>query len=140
MYKQSFPILTMLSGAVLWLAGIAQAQYAPQYLKVSVPFEFSVNNKMFLAGDYVFVCRPNRVELRDAHAHFLTSFIPHPVQSLRDSAAPRLVFAADAGRALRQVWVGDPHQGYELTPAKPARAVAKQRSNFPVQVGGGGNK
>jgi hypothetical protein len=141
MSKKSVRILTVLSGVVLWLAGAAQAQYAPHYLKVSVPFEFSVNNKLFPAGDYVLACRPSQIELRDLQAHVLASVIPHSVQSLSDLTTPRLVFVTDTGEhVLRQVWIGDPHQGYELALSRPADALAKRRSNAPVQAVGGGNK
>lgn len=123
-------ILTALGGIVLWLAGVGQAQIAPHHLKVSVPFEFSINDKLFPAGDYDLVCTPGQVELRDARAQVLATAISHPVQAPNHSFSPELVFVTDSGvHDLRQIWIGDPHNGYELPRSRTALAMARQRSN-----------
>ena len=142
MNKQMVRIMTALVGAVLWLTSAVQAQYAPHLLKVSVPFEFTFADKSFPAGEYVLACTPARVELRDANGQVVALAIHHSVQSPADTVTPKLVFAAtDGGPVLKQVWVGDPHQGYELAPYKTATVLAKQGSHKPVTLqGGGGNK
>jgi hypothetical protein len=141
MNKQNVRILTALVGAVLLVTGMAQAQYAPHYLKVSVPFEFNFGDKTFPSGDYVVACTPIRAELRDAQGQVLASVVHHAVQSPSSRELPKLVFTTDGGsHVLRQVWVGDPHNGYELAPSKSAVALAKQHSHAPVSSSGGGNK
>lgn len=134
-------VLTVLSGVVLWLAAAVQAQIAPHSLKVNVPFEFSVNDQWFPAGQYVLECTVNQVQLRDARSHVLALIIPHSVESLNGTGTPGLVFArAGGGYILRQVWAQDSHYGYEVPASKTAAILARQRSNPPVQMGTGGNK
>ena len=141
MNNRNVRILTALSLAVLWLAGVVQAQYVPHYVKVSIPFDFTVGKKSLPEGDYLLACTPGHIELRDAHDHVVASIITHSVESLQSSAAPKLVFTTDAGdHALRQVWTENNHLGYELTPSKAAASLAKQRSKAPLQASGGGNK
>ncbi|MBZ5681212.1 MAG: hypothetical protein LAO24_14020 [Acidobacteriia bacterium] len=141
MNHRNVRILTVLSFAVLWLAGVAEAQYAPHYVKVSIPFDFTVGDKSFPGGEYSLACTPGRVELRDARTHVVTTIFTHSVESLDRPAAPKLVFSADAGgRALRQVWMENDRYGYELAPSKTATALARQRPRAPVQISASGNK
>jgi hypothetical protein len=141
MNNQNIRVLTMLSFAVLWFAGVVEAQYVPHYVKVSIPFDFTVGDKSFPGGEYSLACTPGRVDLRDAHAHVVASIITHSVESLENPAASKLVFTTDEGsHALKQVWTENDRYGYELPPSKAATALAKQRSRAPVQVSGGGNK
>jgi len=141
MRKQMLCFTTALVGAVLCFAGAMQAQYVPHYVRVNVPFEFTVGNKLLPAGDYKFVCTPSQVELRDADGRVVASAVHHSVQSQDAPVRAKLVFATEGGgHALRQVWVGNNKYGYELPLSSPAVAMAKRRSNPPVQLAGSGNK
>jgi hypothetical protein len=141
MRNQTLRVMTVLVLAVLSFAGAMQAQYVPHYVKVTVPFEFTVGNKTLPAGDYKFVCTPSQVELRDADGKVVASTVHHSVKSADPLISPKLVFVTDGGgHALRQVWPGETNYGYELAPSSPAVVMAKHRSNPPVPVGGGGNK
>jgi hypothetical protein len=141
MRKQTLRVMTVLVGAVLSFAGAMQAQYVPHYVKVTVPFEFTVGNKLLPAGDYKFVCTPNHLELRDAGGKVVALTVHHSVQSADTPIPPRLVFATGGGgHALRQVWPGSTNYGYELAPSAPAITLAKHGSTPPAQPGGGGSK
>jgi len=66
--------LTSVLLGVLTLGPIAQAQHAQRVIKVTVPFEFSVGNQVFPAGNYSVVSTaPALLDLRDAPR-------PHPGQ------------------------------------------------------------
>jgi len=141
MFKQNFRIMTTLVGVVLWHAGAMQAQDVPHYVKVTVPFEFTVGNKLLPAGEYKFACTPREIELRDANGHVVASAVHHTVQAADALVPPKLVFTTTGGgHALRQIWPGTTTYGYELSPSNTAIALAKQRSNPPSQIGGSGNK
>ena len=141
MSNRNVRILTALSFAVLWLAGVVQAQYAPHYVKVSIPFAFTAGDKSFPGGEYSLACTPGHIDLRDAQTHVVATIITHSVESLDSPAVPKLVFATDeGGHALKQVWAGNGPYGYELAPSKAATALAKQRSKPPLQASGGGNR
>ena len=141
MCKQLIRVMTVLVGFVLSFAGAMQAQSVPHYLKVGIPFEFIVGDKVLPAGDYKFVCTPSQIELRDADGKVVASTVHHSVRTLETPVAPKLVFVTEGGgHALRQVWPGATNYGYELAPSNPAIVMAKQHSKTPVQLAGGGNK
>jgi len=131
-------MLTLLSLAVLLLAGIARAQYVPVSIQVKVPFEFTANEKEFPAGEYSIVrTGPDRLEIRDMHGHRLASLVTHSVQSLYESTSTKLRFSTEGrGHVLKQVWI-DERIGNEFAAAKPHTAVAKRNMRKPVEVGGG---
>jgi hypothetical protein len=135
-------ILTSLSLAVLLFAGTANAQYAPRIVKVNLPFEFSMGDKTFPAGDYSIVAMvPGRLELRDAQEHVLTSLFTHPVQALESPDSAKLDFStASGGHALTQVWFLNNRIGYELAPQRALTALAKRRGRESVPANAGGNK
>ena len=82
MRKQSILVLTALVGVVLSLAGATQAQSVPHYVKVSVPFEFAVGEKVLPSGDYKIVCTPDEIELRDARGQVVASAVHHSVRTV----------------------------------------------------------
>lgn len=139
MSHRNVRILTALSLAVLWLAVAAHAQFAPHVVKVSIPFDFTANDKPYPAGDYSLVATPGRLELRDSQNHVLDSLLPHSVESLGNVTATKVQFSTEGGgHALTRLWLQGYRQGYELSPSKAGTAVAKQRSHPPDQVSGGG--
>jgi hypothetical protein len=132
-------ILTPLSIAVLLLTGTAYSQYAPRIVKVHLPFEFSIGDKLFPAGDYSIVTgMPGRLDLRDAQARVLTSLFTHPVQAFESPHSAKLEFSTAAGgHALTQVWFPSDRMGYELAPQKALTAFAKRRSRESVRASAG---
>jgi hypothetical protein len=142
MKKLSARILTPLSIAVLFLAGTAYSQYAPRIVKVHLPFEFSMGDKIFPGGDYSMVTvMPGRLDLRDAQARVVTSLFTHPVQTLERPDSAKLEFSTAAGgHALLQVWFPNDRIGYEIAPQKALTAFAKRRSRESDRASAGGNK
>ena len=141
---KSWPIriLTSLSLAVLLLTGITQAQYVSRIVEVKVPFDFTVGEKTFPAGEYSFVrLGRGRLELRDANRQPLASLITNSVQSLERSRSTKLRFStADGGHALIQVWFEGELIGDELLVPRHRTAMAKRDSSRSGELGSGGNK
>jgi hypothetical protein len=141
MRNQTLRVITVLVGTVLSFTGAMQAQYVPHFVKVTVPFEFTVGNKLLPAGDYNLACTPNQIELRDAGGKVVASAIHHSVRTADTRIPPKLVFATEGGgHALRQIWPGSTNYGYELAPWSPTMVMAQHRSNPPAQPSGGGSK
>jgi hypothetical protein len=133
---------TVVSLAVLLLAGAAYGQYVQHIVKLSVPFEFTVNDENFPAGEYSIVCvAPNRLDLRDARNHVVAQLLTHSVESRTSNPTTRLDFStAEGGHALSQIWLANDRIGYEL-PAIQKRTMLVQAT--PQQSGrgsGAGNK
>jgi hypothetical protein len=133
-------MLTPLFVAVLLLTGLTRAQSAPWIIQVNVPFDFTVGQKAFPAGEYSIVrVGPGRLDLRDIHRHVLGSLITYSVRSLEKSTTTKLEFStAGGGHALMQVWLEGELIGDELAVPKRPTAVAKNNSRKPDEVRGGG--
>lgn len=141
MHRQSVRVLTAVVVVFLWFAGVAPAQYVPHQVKVTVPFDFTVGDRPFVAGDYLLLCSPRGIELRNAQGQVLSTVFHHSVESREMVASTKLVFTTeDGGHALQQVWLGGSTYGYELPPSKAATELAKLRSNKHVPAAGGGTK
>jgi hypothetical protein len=132
-------ILTPLVLIVLSTAGPALAQYQARVAHVNVPFDFSIGDKTFAAGNYSIVrTAPDQLDLRDSHGRVLTSFITHSVQTRDVWTLARLEFSTAAGgHALWQVWLEGDSFGNELPAPKAAAVVA---SGKPDGGSSGGNK
>jgi hypothetical protein len=131
--------LASLSFAVLFLAGSMHAQYSPRAMKVNVPFEFSIGDRVFPSGDYSFVrTGPKRLDLRDADYRVVASLLTMSTESPIKSAKPKLVFSTEnGGLALVRVWLDDEHVGYAFAQPKSNVALAKQDNNNSVHVAAG---
>ena len=134
-------MLTPLSLVVLLFAGTARAQFGPRIVQVNVPFDFTVGDKAFPAGQYRLVSTAqHRLDLRDSQGRVLAGLITHSVQSLDKSPSTKLKFStAGGGHELTQVWIQGGLIGDELASPKQPRALAK-RNVPPVEVGGTGNQ
>jgi hypothetical protein len=130
-------IATILLPAVLLLAGTAHGQSAQHTMKVTVPFEFIVGDKVFPAGEYSIVrTAPDLLDVRDSRDHVLALLVTHCALSPNDKpGSPRLTFLTVAGQhVLTQVWMESSRIGYELPLPKPDFVVAKHRSPAPTQT------
>ncbi|HET9407342.1 MAG TPA: hypothetical protein VFO39_08900 [Candidatus Sulfotelmatobacter sp.] len=140
MHYRGVRVLTVLLAAVLSLGGKGLAQnVAYRFIRVNVPFDFTVDQKPFRAGDYMLACAANTIELRDSQGHTIASVYPHSVQAQSNPNRPKLVFnTVGGGRELWQVWTEDSRYGYELAAPRPELMVAKQHrvSASPIKTGG----
>jgi hypothetical protein len=119
--------ITKLSLAVMFFAGLAQAQFNAWVVNVNVPFEFTVGKKTFPAGNYSVVrTAPYRLALRDSRAGVVAMVMTMPVQAATPRAKPTLVFRTEGGEhVLVRVWFANSPYGNELAPTKPRLAMAK---------------
>ncbi|MBZ5600276.1 MAG: hypothetical protein LAN83_18375 [Acidobacteriia bacterium] len=124
--------LTSLSLAVLLLAGVAHAQYA-QVIKAKVPFEFTVGQRTFPAGQYSLVrSAPYLLVLRDAQARVLAMVVTRSTESATTPASAKLEFYNDGDRhILVRVWQQGNPIGQELYRRKAATVVARRRTAHP---------
>jgi hypothetical protein len=108
--------LTLLSLTVLLSAGWAPAQQFSVLVRATVPFELSVGNKTFPAGDYTIVrANPSTLVLRDAKNRSLAVMITTPVWSATPPSGPKLVFYKRGDRGfLVRVWQADSFTGQEI--------------------------
>ncbi|MGA8866945.1 MAG: hypothetical protein WB510_08250 [Candidatus Sulfotelmatobacter sp.] len=134
--------MTVVSLAVLLLAGQSYGQYVQRIIKVNAPFEFTVNNRSFPAGEYSIVClAPNRLDLRDARNWAIASLITHSAESRQPRAATKLEFStADGSYALTRIWVANDRFGYELPTPRANAIVARGSTLGSVHTSGAGNK
>lgn len=133
---------TVVSIAVLLLAGAAFAQYVQHIVKISVPFDFTVNGENFRAGEYSIVCvAPNRLDLRDARSHVVATLLSHSVESRASSPTTRLDFSTESGgHALTQVWLANERIGYGLPAIQKRTMMVRATPQESGRGSGAGNK
>jgi hypothetical protein len=112
------------------LGSTVHAQSIERSIKATIPFEFSVGDKTFPAGNYRLVSTaPAFLQLRDAAGHSLATVLTNSVQSLNATATPKLQFLSEGGHfRLAQVWQGSYHSGQQLQSRKPQTKIAKRQS------------
>jgi hypothetical protein len=122
--------LTSLLLGVLTLGPVAQAQHAERVIKVNIPFEFSVGDQVFPAGNYSVVSTaPALLDLRDAEGHTLARVLTNSVETLKAPVSPRLEFNNEGGRySLAQVWQENYSIGQQLPLSKSSTRTAKRHS------------
>jgi hypothetical protein len=133
-------ILTSLLTIVLWAAGTAYAQ-TPAVIKVNIPFEFSLGNRTFPAGDYSLV-QPLQhfLVLRDARGQTIASTFTTGIESSVAQATSKLRFYSVGGvNVLTEVWQQDNSAGLKLFPTNTnSRSyVAKRHSSEAHQTAEG---
>ena len=120
---------TALMLALMGLAPTARAQSAP-VIKVNVPFEFTVGDRTFPAGDYS-LARPeqHRLELRDSRGWTIDWVLTEGIDSLTPAASTRLKFDSSEGQhILTEVWLQQQTSGERLQPVKDNTILVKHRS------------
>jgi hypothetical protein len=128
--------LTSFLLSVLAFAGTAHAQRAERVIKANIPFEFSVGDQTFPAGNYLLVsAAPAQLELRDAENRSLTKMLTDPVQTLETPASPKLLFYSEGGQqALARVWQEDYSIGQELRLPKSWTKSARRHVSHALTV------
>ncbi len=124
-------ILTSLSLIVMCAAGAAYAQ-SPTVIRVNIPFEFTLGDRTFPAGNYSLV-QPLQhfLVLRDARGQSIASTFTSGLESSAVSPTSKLRFESIAGQnVLSEVWQQDVSSGQKLYPTrtKTSSYLAKRRS------------
>jgi hypothetical protein len=125
--KRFTSILTGLSLAVLFFIASAHAQYSEQKATANVPFEFTVDNVSFAAGQYDFIrTGSGQYMVRDADGHGLIVMTSAPIQLAGIPDKSMLRFAIVNGRhVLVQIWNGLASSGDEFQHLNTAVEQAK---------------
>lgn len=118
------------------LGPTVHAQSTERTIKATIPFEFSVGDKIFPAGNYWLVSTPPAfLQLRDDAGHSLATVLTNSVQSLNATATPKLQFFSEGGHfRLAQVWQGSYPRGQQLQSRKASAKVAKRQSGHTQTV------
>jgi hypothetical protein len=129
-------ILISLLAGVGMLGSAVHAQNIERTIKATIPFEFSVGDKTFPAGNYRLVSTaPAFLQLRDAAGHSLATVLTNSVQSLNATATPKLQFLSEGGHyRLAQVWQASYPSGQQLQSRKASTEIAKRQAGHTQTV------
>jgi hypothetical protein len=118
------------------LGSAVHAQNIERTIKATIPFEFSVGDKTFPAGNYRLVSTaPAFLQLRDAAGHSLATVLTNSVQSLNATATPKLQFLSEGGHyRLAQVWQASYPSGQQLQSRKASTEIAKRQAGHTQTV------
>jgi hypothetical protein len=122
--KQTFVKLFGLMIVALCLTGGAYAQNASAIM-ADIPFEFSIGNKAFPAGQYqVTQVTPLTLALRDSQYRFVSLFRTGTAQTLAPYSKPVFLFDREGDRyTLTQIWDAGSTTGYELPLSRRTVAI-----------------
>ena len=125
-------VTALLAYAVLALPGIAHAQSPTPVIKVNVPFEFNIGNKVFPAGEYSLVEPVQHfVQLRDGRGRYVASAFTSGIDSTVAPTKSVLMFYVSGGRhVLAEMWREGNQLGEQLHAFKSVEvSVASQPSD-----------
>lgn len=121
--------LTLLSLYVLLFAAtFAYGQFTSRVIRVDIPFDFTIGETEFPAGQYSFLVNgPNSLLLRDSGGRSLITVGTRSVQAVAVPKVPKLSFKVEGSRhLLSQVWRDDSAIGYELDLVTSSSALARR--------------
>ena len=115
--------------AVVTFAGMVSAQEM-RAVKAHIPFEFTVGNKTFPAGDYSITQPTQRVlAVRDDRGHMIATVFVHDVESRGPMSTLLRFKLVDGQYSLAEVWSQDGSStGQQLAQAKPRVDLAQSRT------------
>lgn len=137
--KNQFMRVGLVLVATLMLCGIsANAQSLEQRIKVNVPFDFSVGDRDFPAGEYLVQRAEPRngdllVRVSSLNGKETTVRVTFPVMSLELKEKGKLVFTRYGDHYfLSEIWPVGSHTGRALPKSKHERELAK---DYPYEIG-----
>ena len=97
-------------------------------MKAHIPFEFTVGNKTFPAGDYSITQPTQRVlAVRDDRGHMIATVFVHDVESRGPMSTLLRFKLVDGQYSLAEVWSQDGSStGQQLAQAKPAPSTCPE--------------
>ena len=125
--------IVLLLGAV---SVYIQAENVP-FVKVSIPFDFTVDNQALPAGDYTIsdwaAHAQSVIWLQSSDGKHVVVVSTHPSYALDPSASTKLIFQHSGGEYfLSQLWTLGRTSGREVQLSNRAKELAKNGSNSDV--------
>jgi hypothetical protein len=135
--KRIANIFTVLSLAVLSAAGLAQAQSTGQKMTANIPFDFTVGNLSFQAGQYDFMRTGDGLFLvRDGNGRAQMILAGAAVRQYGSSEKSNLKFEVVNGRhTLIQVWSEVAASGNEFPNGGPSVDLDKRTTDVTIISG-----
>ena len=129
-------ILMAAAGMIMMLAMAAPifAQHSGQ-MKVTVPFNFSVENDRLKAGDYTIErIATGRLRIRNEDGSVSTIFLAIPAQEKATPEKAHFIFNRYGGEYfLEKIWVPGQQGGWELLKGKYEMEIANKKT-VPVET------
>jgi hypothetical protein len=111
---KSIVTLTLLVGVLAPVVALARAY---QTFTVDVPFEFTIGDRKFKPGTYIFVILgPGLMALENAKKQVITTLITRDIRAADSIASPRVHFdkMKNGKNHLASIWMGDGARGLEI--------------------------
>jgi len=126
--------------AIAGLAATAAAQ-STSAMTVNIPFEFTLGERNYPAGEYSFVREQHILVLRDAQRRSLAQVLAQGVESPIPLTEVKLKFSTYEGQhTLTEVWNGQDSLGALLFRSKSQANEARRRSAELRETDGGGQQ
>jgi hypothetical protein len=118
-------ILVLVILAFALSGSLAQAQVAGSIIQVRIPFEFTVGNKAFAAGEYSILRSSSWLVLRNSKHETVAYALAVPAQTQTPPTASVVDFYVEGEKyRLMRVWQANSHYGSELFRPRSLNATA----------------
>lgn len=110
---KSIVALTLLAALLAPVVALARAY---QTYTVDVPFEFTIGDRKFKPGTYIFVILgPGLMAVENAKKKVITTLITRDIRAADDAAPPHIYFDNRKGhKHLASIWMGSGGKGLEV--------------------------
>jgi hypothetical protein len=110
---KSIIALTLL---VALLAPVVARARAYQTFTVDVPFEFTIGDRKFKPGTYIFVILgPGLMAVENSKKHVITTLMTRDIRAADAAVSPHMYFENKKGHThLASIWMGNGSQGWRF--------------------------
>jgi hypothetical protein len=128
----SWKSLVALTLLVALLAPVVALARAYQTFTVDVPFEFTIGERKFKPGTYIFVILgPGLIALENGKKHVITTLVTRDIRAADDTASPHMYFENRKGhKHLASIWMGNGGKGLEVV----GEQVAMRQNEAPPSL------
>lgn len=111
--SKSIVALTLLAALLAPVVALARSY---QTFTVDVPFEFTIGDRKFKPGTYIFaILGPGLMAVENAKKRVITTLITRDIRAADDAAAPHMYFEnRKGGKHLAAIWMGNGGKGLEV--------------------------
>ena len=136
MGRQIYKSFTILCFFVSLAVGIGHTQSASGTFTARIPFEFTVGNQIFPAGEYkVKALLPHTLSVGNKNRRAMTNVSTNSLESTNVPADAKLVFHGYNGRYyLAQAWMAGDNVGHEVIKSSAEKELARQTPNRQVAL------
>jgi hypothetical protein len=122
---------TLIAASLCLVVGLAMVSANAQatFVQGKVPFNFTVLEKTFPAGDYMMSAGPHQLKIKDAHGNIVALALANDVSGRSSGKNYQITFRCYGDRCfLAEVWFSPQESGRQLPTSRAEAKLAREES------------